>query len=325
MNKAATETDQLNTIKLLRILKKWKKQLLQIFVASAIAGFIITLPFIMKPMYKSSAVLYPANLSPYSKETPTEQMVQLLSSEDVRDSLVKTFHLYKHYGIDSVNGYPWYEMMKRMDDNISVGKNQYEAIEVAVFDEDPKMAQQLCAGLIHFMDQKAKSLIHIRALEAASVNKVMMDHEKLILDSLDEQMTTIRKEYGITDFEQQVGSFAREYYRVMAGGGANAKMATMQKNFEEKGAEYMFLKETLWRVRGTYNDYRKNYETAINDAQKDLDFHNTVSPPLVPEKKDSPKRALIMIMFSLSVMLVAVIVIVYQEQYRDRLLQQLEA
>ncbi|HOS49531.1 MAG TPA: hypothetical protein PLG57_12880, partial [Bacteroidia bacterium] len=67
------------------------------------------------------------------------------------------------------------------------------------------------------------------------------------------------------------------------------------------------------------------YETAINDAQKDLDFHNTVSPPLVPEKKDSPKRALIMIMFSLSVMLVAVIVIVYQEQYRDRLLQQLEA
>ena len=149
MNNAATTTDQLNSIKLLRILKKWKKPLLQIFIASAVIGFIITLPFIMKPMYKSSAVLYPANLSPYSKETPTEQMVQLLNSEDVRDSLVKNFYLYKHYAIDSANGYPWYEMMKRMDDNISVGKNQYEAIEVAVFDEDPKMAQKLCAGIIH--------------------------------------------------------------------------------------------------------------------------------------------------------------------------------
>ncbi len=325
MNNAATASDQLNTLKLLRILKKWKKQLLQILVASAIAGFIITLPFIMKPMYKSAAVLYPANLSPYSKETPTEQMVQLLSSEDVRDSLVKTFHLYKHYRIDSVNGFPWYEVMKRMDDNISVGKNQYEAIEVAVVDEDPKMAQQLCAGLIHFMDQKAKSLIHIRALEVARINKEMMDHEKAIMDSLDLSMTSIRINYGITDFEQQAGSFAREYYRVLASGAANAKMATTQKNFEEKGAEYMFLKETLWRVRGTYNDYRKNYESAINDSKKELDFHNTISPPLVPEKKDSPKRALIMLMFSLSVMLVAVIVIVYQEQYRDRLFQQLEA
>ena len=175
------------------------------------------------------------------------------------------------------------------------------------------------------MDRKAESLIHIRATEAARINKEMMEHEKVILDSLDLAMTSIRQNYGITDFEQQVGSFAREYYRVMASGGANAKMATMQKNFEEKGAEYMFLKETLWRVRGTYNDYRKNYESALNDSQKDLDFHNTVSPPLVPEKKDSPKRALIMIMFSLAAMLVAVIVIVYQEQYRDGLLKQLEA
>jgi LPS O-antigen subunit length determinant protein (WzzB/FepE family) len=325
MNNAATETDQLNTIKLLRILKKWKKQLLQIFIASAIAGFIITLPFIMKPMYKSSAVLYPANLSPYSKETPTEQMVQLLSSEDVRDSLVKTYHLYKHYGIDSVNGYPWYEMMKRMDDNISVGKNQYEAIEVSVLDEDPIMSQKLCAGLIHFMDQKANALIHTRASEVAEVNKKMMDNQKRILDSLDAQMTSLRQNYGITDFEEQVGSFAREYYRVLSSGGANPKMVTMQKNLEDKGAEYMTLKETIRRIRDTYNDYRKNYEMALNDAQKDLDFHNTVSPPLVPEKKDSPKRALIMLMFSLASMLVAVIVIVYQEQYRDRLLKQLEA
>ena len=131
----------------------------------------------MKPMYKSSAVLYPANLSPYSKETPTEQMVQLLNSEDVRDSLVKELHLFKHYQIDSINGYPRFEIMKKLEENISVGKNQYEAIEVDVLDEDPKMAQRICQALIHFMDLKAISLIHNRALELAAVNKKAMEDE----------------------------------------------------------------------------------------------------------------------------------------------------
>ena len=98
-----SESGQLSTIILLRIIKKWRKHLAICFFGSIVVGFIISLPIFMKPMYKSSAVLYPANLSPYSKETPTEQMVQLLNSEDVRDSLVKELHLFKHYKIDSIN------------------------------------------------------------------------------------------------------------------------------------------------------------------------------------------------------------------------------
>ena len=73
--------------------------------------------------------------------------------------------------------------MKKLEENISVSKNQYEAIEVDVLDEDPKMAQRICQSLIHFMDLKAISLIHNRALEVAAVNKKAMEDEKVILSA----------------------------------------------------------------------------------------------------------------------------------------------
>jgi LPS O-antigen subunit length determinant protein (WzzB/FepE family) len=319
-----SESGQLSTIILLRIIKKWRKHLTICFFGSIVVGFIISLPIFMKPMYKSSAVLYPANLSPYSKETPTEQMVQLLNSEDVRDSLVKELHLFKHYKIDSINGYPRYEIMKRLSENISVSKNQYEAIEVDVIDEDPKMAQRICQSLIHFMDIKAISLIHTRALEVAEMNRKNMENEKKVLDSLDLAITTLRDSTGITDFETQIEGFSREYYRALASGGVNGNMSTVQKNLTTKGAEYMTLKEVLRHSREAYNNFRRFYESALYDSKKELEFHNVVSPPLVPEKKDSPKRALVMILFTLSTMLIAIVTAVYIEQYRDKLKSQLQ-
>jgi hypothetical protein len=45
------------------------------------------------PKYRSSAIVYPVNLAPYSTETRTDQLLQLLESNSIRDSLVKKFDL----------------------------------------------------------------------------------------------------------------------------------------------------------------------------------------------------------------------------------------
>lgn len=319
-----SESGQMSTIILMRIIKKWQKHLIICFFASIAVGFIISLPIFMTPMFKSSAVLYPSNLSPYSKETPTEQMVQLFNSEDVRDSLVKKLHLFKHYEIDSINGYPRYEMMKKLNENISVSKNQYEAIEIDVIDEDPIMAKRICESLIHFMDIKALSLIHSRSMEVAKVNNEAMKNEKVILDSLEHVITLLRDCTGITDFESQIVSFSREYYRSLSAGNMNTNLAKVQQNLETKGADYMTLKETIRNSRDAYIYYKMLNDSALISIKKELNFHDVISPPLVPEKKDSPNRAIVMILFTLSTMLIAIVSAVYIEQYRDKLKSQLQ-
>ena len=107
-------------------------------------------------------------------------------------------------------------------------------------------------------------------------------------------------------------------------GNVNANMAKAHKNLTTKGAEYMTLKEVVRSSRDAYTMYQKNYEAALIDAKKELNFHNIVSPPLVPEKKDSPKRAIVIILFTLSAMLIAIVSAVYIEQYRDKLKSQLQ-
>ena len=66
-----------NSVELINLLAKWKKQLFLVAGASLVLSVIFSSPFFIKPKFKSVAVLYPSNLMAYSTESATEQMLQL--------------------------------------------------------------------------------------------------------------------------------------------------------------------------------------------------------------------------------------------------------
>ena len=59
---------------LLNIVLKWKKALAIVVVVTVVISSAST--YLIKPKYKSFAIVYPANLAPYSQESSTEQMLQ---------------------------------------------------------------------------------------------------------------------------------------------------------------------------------------------------------------------------------------------------------
>jgi capsular polysaccharide biosynthesis protein len=252
MNPTPQASEKLDAVRLMQFIVKWKKQLIYIGIGSILISFVFTLPVFMKPMFKAQTIIYPVNIQTYSKETATEQMVQLLHSEDVRMNLVNAFDLYTHYGVDSTGDYPRFEIMKRIEENISVSKTEFESIEISVIDENPKTAAAMCDSILSFVDQKAISLVRVRANEVVSIIEKQMIDKKKEVDSLENAIKEIRIKYGITEFDNMVQGFSREYYRAIASGGANSKLESTRKNLEEKGGEYVFLKEILWKVRGEY-------------------------------------------------------------------------
>ncbi len=319
MNQNPTASEKLDAVRLLKFIVKWKKQLIITGIAALIVSFVFTLPVIMTPMFKATTVIYPVNLQTYSQETATEQMVQLLHSEDVKENLIYAFDLFRHYDIDSTGKFPRFEIMKRLEENISISKTEFESIEISIVDKDPKLAAKMCDSLLSFVDQKAISLVRIRAAEVVRITYDQMIEKKQELDSMEMAMKNIRTQYGVTDFENMVEGFSREYYRSLSSGGVNNRMETAKKNLDEKGGEYVFLKEMLWKVRGQYSDYKFKYEQALTDTKKVMEFHNTISKAIPPERKDSPKRSLIMLLFTASMMIVALLYIIYQEHYRIRI------
>lgn len=316
MSTSSRQPEGLQLIGIVKLITKWRKQLIYTGIAAILVSILFTMPQVMTPMFKANTVIYPVNLQSYSKETPTEQMVQLLNSEEVREDLVKDFNLYAHYDIDSTGNYPRFEMKKRLDENISVSKTEYESVEISILDKDPVIAARMCDSLNSYVDRKAISLIRERSREVLQIVKMQMEEKKKELDSLENRIAYIRTNYGITDFENQIEGFSREYYRVMANGSGNAKMVTQQKNFEMKGGEFITLKEFLWRARGNYLDYKLKYEQTLSDITKELDFHNTITKATVPERKESPKRSLIILIFTFSVLFFAVLYIIYLEHYK---------
>jgi capsular polysaccharide biosynthesis protein len=273
MNQQPVASDKLDMVRLTQLLVKWRKQLIYTGIGAVIVSIIFTMPQIMTPMFKAEMIIYPVNLQTYSKETPTEQMVQLLNSEDVKDNLIKDFHLYSHYDIDSTGSYPRFEILKRLAENISINKTEFESIEITVIDKDPKIAARLCDSIASYVDQKAISLLRTRSQEIVTITKMQMDEKKLELDSLENAIKSIRANYGITDFENQIEGFSREYYRTMAKRKcANSRMETQRKNLEEKGGEYVLLKELLWRVRGTLCRLQTEIRTGAYRHKKGVGF-----------------------------------------------------
>ncbi len=318
MNPTPQASEKLDAIRLMQFITKWKKQLIYIGIGSILISFVFTLPIFMKPMFKAQTIIYPVNIQTYSKETATEQMVQLLASEDVLIKLADAFNLYKHYNIDSAGAYPRFEMLKRLQENVSVSKTEYESIEISVIDENPITAAAMCDSILSFVDQKAISLVRFRATEVVNIVGKQMRDKKAEVDSLENAIKEIRTQYGITEFENMVEGFSREYYRAVGSGGANSKLESTRKNLEEKGGEYVFLKELLWKVRGEYITYKLSYEQALTDTKKEMKFHNVISKATPPERKDSPKRTLIMLMFTAGMMLFALLVMIYQEHFKNR-------
>lgn len=319
MENSTEVKSKLDTIRLFLLLRKWRKPLIVTALASLIVSFVFTLPLFMPPMYKATTVIYPVNLQAYSKESPTEQMVQLLNSEEVWMQLVRTFKLFQHYEIDSTGPFPRFEIMKRLQENIDVSKTEFESIEVHILDKDPVLAARMCDSLLVFTDRKALALNRNRSLEILIIARKQMEEKKAELDSIEKNLSFIRKNFGITDFESQVEGFSREYYHTLSMGKVNSQMEDARKNLEDKGGEYILLKELLLRVSGSYSEYRLRYEQALSDSRKFLDFHNIITKATPPEKKHSPKRTLIMLLFTSSMLFIAILAILYKEHYSKRL------
>ncbi|MGB0166046.1 MAG: hypothetical protein ACPF8V_04250, partial [Luteibaculum sp.] len=93
-----------------------------------------------RPRFKSTAVVYPSNLTPYSKETRTEQLIQLLQSSDIRDSLIEKFNLYERYEIEEGQAGAKFELNKLYNDFVVINKTKFESVEISVEDYSPDTA-----------------------------------------------------------------------------------------------------------------------------------------------------------------------------------------
>lgn len=295
-----------NSQNILDILLKWKIHLAVIVVLTLILAVFFSSPIIITPLYKSYAVVYPSNVSPYSDENETEQMVQILQSRDIRDSVVKTYNLAAHWKLDSNYRYFMSTLEWIYSQRVKVGKTPYEAVTIEVWDPDPRMACDIVNTMMTFYNKKVRTL-HQEKFQEVMVNyETIMNVKKQSLDSLAIRAQELGLKYGILEYSAQT----REVMRALLGsGGRVGEAQKYRKSLEEKGGEMKLIEEMMRAESEGYSILKLDYDRALLDANRKYTYINLLTPPYPADKKSYPIRWLIVSVSVLSVFFLSILII----------------
>ena len=310
-----------NNFKFIKLIIKWRVHLLIVLLLSVVLSILFSCPWFIKPKYKSYAVMYPSNLQPYSNETPTELMLQLFHSDDIRDSLIKKYDLASHYDIDINNRYYYTKLIKKFESNVEIRKTEYESVIIEILDTDPQMACNMVKEMVNLFNKKARKLQKDKSEELLKTNKDQLEQKRVELDTLKKKLDELRKNYGILDYTVQTREASRAYYtsKYSGGGDLNQNSAGgVIENLKTKGGDFISFSSLYFAAVDAYNKYKENYEIALKDVTKQLTYSNYVSSPMPSDKKTYPVRWLIVMISSVASVILAMVVIMLLENIRNK-------
>jgi hypothetical protein len=309
---------------ILGIIWRWKKPLGIILVAASFVAVIISSPLIIKPKFKSYVVAYPSNLSPYSEESPSEQMLQFLESDVIRDQLIEEFNLMHHYGIDEDDRYKLNNLYEEYSDNFSFSKTKYESVSIEVLDYKPDTAFLLVNRLVELYNEEVKKLQDAQVSEGVKTLRKQLEEKSKQIDSLELKINDLRVNFGILDYESQAENITKEIYKMLGRRSYDPdKLNELKKErdqLEQKGGEFERLRQSLYNLREEYSSIRLNYEQQYKELLRNKSYSNIVVNAYKSDKKVYPIRWLICVIFVGSIMIMAMGVISFMDRVnRDRI------
>ena len=305
------------------ILIKWWKHILVIAIVSLVLGILFSSPIFITPKYKSSAVVYPANISPYSDESETEQMLQLLQSKDIKDSVILKFDLARHYKVDSSFKYFYSTIYYEYGQSVSISKTPFESVEITVLDRDPVLANDMVNAIIDFYNKKVRRMHNDKYLEVIKMYDPIIAKKQAHIDSLKMRLQFLSTEYGLIEYEAQAEEITRGYLRTVTGASSNTinsrEVMRLKENIEQYGGELIEIVEAIRNEAINFSLLKVDYETALRFYTDELTYANVVTPPYPADKKSYPVRWLIVTFTMLATIFLAIIIILIIERYRHSL------
>lgn len=264
------------------------------------------------PKYKSTARVYPTNLWVLSEESETEQMLEIMNSNDIKLKMFDAFSLDEVYNIDRNDPHYFSYMIDTYNNNVSASKTEYETVEVAVVDELPERASDMCDSIIHFYNKKVRDMHKAKDLEMVQLTQKVLTRKTKKLDTVKVELNQLRKEYDIINFSTQVPEVTRGYMNALAAGKGSTrdaqKIRELYDNLSEKGADAVWLERQHRSLISEIDSLSRLHEIHLNEYEKDITYAHIVEYPKPADKKSYPVRWLIVAFSAFSAIFLALLV-----------------
>lgn len=316
------------------LLSKWKPLFvvsILAFVISVIASLLIT------PRFKSTVIMFPASsvsvsealvsttssssnsgILAFGEEEETEQLLQILNSDEIKENLIEKFELFDHYQIEPSSKYKYTQLYAKMNSNISFRKTEYMSVRIDVLDEDPQIAADMANELAALLDSTINRMQKKRADDAFII---VSNEYKQLQSEITELQDSLRKigELGIYDVEAQSQGLNEAWLEALAAGKTSLanKLQNQINVLGKYGGDYIFLKEFLANESGRLSLLKDKYTRAKVDAEQSLPHSFIVSEGRVAERKAYPRRSIIVLLSTFSAFLFALFILIVFDSFKQ--------
>lgn len=328
----STENFNITSI-LIFLFKKWKPIFI-ITTLTAIVSIIISL--LIEEEFKSSVVIYPASTSSVSKalltdmsrapkdilkfgeEEETEQLMQILHSDEIKANIIAKYKLMQHYKINAKSKFSKTKLLNEYDDKISFRKTQYQAIEITVFDTDNQIAANIANDITSILDSVYNKVQKDRAFKALKIIENQYQSEKKYIGQLEDSLSGLRG-LGVFDYENQVRIYTESYTKALESGNSRkAKLLQDKLDILAKyGSTYNSLSQLQKKEIEQLSLLKSKYQEAKVDAYQNLPHKYIVNPAQVSEKKAKPVRSLIVILSTISGFIFSVFLLLILDNFKS--------
>lgn len=322
-----TPMDELEQTRQNLLIFIWKKRKI-ILLGTGIAFLAsIGISLMLTPQYNSTAIVFPAATSTVSfseqrnakassmdfgEEEQAEQLVQILASSRIRNRIVAQFDLMNHYNIDPSDPNKQYKLGKAYNDHIQYTRTRYGSIQIDVWDKDPEKAAVIANKIVDLIDTVKNEMVRERTIPAFEINKrkkSQLEDEKRTLQGRLDSLSAI----GVVPNESRANLFLA--YN-------DSKNAEDRAFYKEKidinlqyGAAYDGLQTQRDERIIKLTKFEDSYEQSESDANTNFNHKFIVEPAVVADKKDKPKRLIIVLLATMG----AFVFMVFALLIRDRI------
>ncbi|MEY4572883.1 MAG: hypothetical protein RLZ10_2140 [Bacteroidota bacterium] len=292
------------------------------FIISLVVSLLIT------PLYLSTAIVFPAASSTVSfseqrnaksasmdfgEEDQAEQLVQILQSSKIRDKIVQTFNLMEHYEIDSDDANKYYKLSKAYEGHFTFTRTRFGSIKIDVLDRDPKLAAKMANSIVELIDSVKNEMISQRTIPAFDINKRKKEQLEKEIGQMNIELDSLSAK-GVMSFNSRSGLF--EAYVGATGNDRSDMKEKIDMNIKY-GSKYDGLERLRNEKISKLEEFQIAYEQAESDANTKFNHKFIVESAVVADKKDQPKRLIIVLVSSVGAMIFSLLILLIQQRIKE--------
>jgi len=195
------------------VTRKYSLYIAAVTGVSALIAIILTMPFIYKPEFKASAIMYPTNserwdvanifaeepsIYMYGTGKEVEKLENIANSEQLKLFVIDSMDLWDAYGVDpETDEAPKYYVFRTYDGLIQTIRVAGHGLEVEAYDTDPQRAADIVNLIINRTDHLNQQMINNNKANMLRLYDDAISELNKRMGTISDSLAVVRRKYNI--------------------------------------------------------------------------------------------------------------------------------